>query len=139
MPKDKMKNYNQYFRSHALHMFYSTRGVAKDLGDATILFAKPFTDGKITFNKVFNNSFVDVGGVLSEEKLIGYVLTIPAYYSFRSIGASLFVASSVENVELPSDIDSPFTGKNFSVFVDDKEQAVACIGNVPVMVDVSKG
>lgn len=135
----QVKNYFPYFRTHAMHMFYPTRNIARDLGDATILFERPFMGGKITFNDVFNNSFVNIHGILSEEKLIGYTITIPAYFSFRSIGASMFVASSVENVEVPSDVESPFTGKNFSVFVDDKEQAVACVGMVPVLVDVNKG
>jgi hypothetical protein len=105
--------------------------------DVIILFDKAFISGVITSEQIFQHPMVSVSGIKSENKLFGYAIKPHQSLRHRSVGGTLFVASSVENVEVPGKVMEVFSGKNFSIFVDDLEQAVAAISNVPKIVDVS--
>ena len=105
--------------------------------DAFILFDNAFISGTITSDQIFQHPLVTVNGLKSENKLFGYVIKPHSSFKHRSIGGTVFVASTVENVEVPGKVNQVFSGKNFSIFLDDLEQAVVSISNVPKIVDVN--
>jgi hypothetical protein len=105
--------------------------------DAVILFDNAFISGVITSEQILQHPLVTVNGIKSENKLFGYSIRPHASLKYCSCGGTLFVASSVENVEVPKKIIEVFSGKNFSIYIDDFEQAVVSISNVPKIVDVS--
>ena len=130
-------NHN-YFKNHQLNNFHPTKKGTR-VGDATIIFTKPFIRGLITSHEMFETSQIQVKGLRTEGKLFGYLFKIPKTYKHRTIGGSLFCAATLPNIETPNEVQSIFTGNNFSIFIDDLEQAVACVSSVPNLVDVSKG
>jgi hypothetical protein len=132
------KTYIEYFNLLAKNVFHAS-GVTlpKEFQSAIIRFDNVFSDGVITADKMLDHPLVSVHGLKTEGKLFGYSVNPHPSLKFRSLGGTSFTAAVVENIELPGDVSEVFSGKNFSIFTDDKEQAVAAVSNVPKIVDVN--